>query len=81
MELNSVMIYHLGEELRGRKGQTSVEMGVEVDPLAVARVGDGFFEAALPVTGGKKSLLLHVPEALLVESAGDPETAKSLFLR
>ena len=81
MELNSIVVNHLGEELRGRKGQTSVQMGAEVDALALVRIGDSLAGAALPVAGGEEPLLLHVLEASLIEGAGDLESPEALFLR
>ena len=80
MELNSIVIYHLGEELRGRKGQTSVQMSAEVDSLALMRVGDGFTGAAPPVAGDEQPLLLHILEAYLVEGTGDPDSPVAFFL-
>ena len=81
MELNSIVIYHLGEELRGSKRQTSVQMSAEVDWLALVWVGDGFAGAALLVTGDEQPLLLYVLEACFVEGAGDPDSPIAFLLR
>ena len=74
MELNSIMINHLGEELRGRKGQTSVQMSTEVNSLALVWVGDGFAGATPLVVGDEQPLLLHILETFLIEGAGDPDS-------
>ena len=81
MELNSIVIYHLGEELRGRKRQTSVQMSAEVDSLALVWVGDGFTRAAPLVAGTEEPFCLHVLELLIVEYAGDPDPAEAFLLR
>ena len=81
MELNSIVIYHLREELRGRKGQTSVQMSTKVNSLALLWIGDGFAGAAPPVAGDEQPLLLHVLEACYVEGAGDPDSPVTFLLR
>ena len=72
VELNTVMVYHLGKEIRGRERQTSIEVGAEVYPLAGLWVGDGFTETAPPVAGVEEPFILHAVELLVVEETRDP---------
>src|SRR4051812_44859715 len=81
MELHTVIVEDLDEEVRRWQVEAAVDVSAEQHPLAVFLCGDGVSRSAPPRAGDDEPLILHDLELRSIHGTGDPTTPHLLIIR